>query len=131
MKKSSPILILILLCFALQANAQENKRIDQKFEMKTYYLVFLKKGDVRTQDTATVNKLQAQHLEHLTKMYDDGKMDICGPLLEDGDIRGICIYNVASAEEATKLANDDPMVKSGRLKVEVHPFYSAKGVSLK
>ena len=72
-----------------------------------------------------------QHIVHLNKLADSGKMDICGPLMEDGDIRGICIYNVATAEEAEKLANDDPMVKSGRLIVEVHPFYSAKGASLK
>lgn len=99
--------------------------------MKTYYLVFLKKGENRTQDSVTVSKLQEQHMAHLTKMADSGKMDICGPLMEDIDIRGICIYNVATKEEAEKLANEDPMVKAGRLKVEVHPFYSAKGVSLK
>ena len=118
----------ILIAFI--TNAQE-KTIDKKYEMKTYYLVFLKKGENRTQDSTTVSKLQEQHMAHLTKMADSGKMDICGPLLDDGDLRGICIYNVATKEEAEKLANEDPMVKAGRLKVEVHPFYSAKGVSLK
>ena len=118
----------ILIAFI--TNAQE-KTIDKKYEMKTYYLVFLKKGENRTQDSTTVSKLQEQHMAHLTKMADLGKMDICGPLLDDGDLRGICIYNVATKEEAEKLANEDPMVKAGRLKVEVHPFYSAKGVSLK
>lgn len=126
--------IILLICFILAGSglfAQKKNLIEQKYEMKTYYLVFLKKGANRTQDSVTVSKLQEQHIAHLDKMASDGKMDICGPLLEDGDIRGICIYNVATKEEAEKLANDDPMVKSGRLKVEVHPFYSAKGVSLK
>jgi len=123
-------LSLIFLFGMLTAAAQENV-IEQKFEMKTYYLVFLKKGENRSQDEATVKKLQEQHIAHLDKMYNDGKMDICGPLADDGDIRGICIYNVATKEEAEKLASEDPMVKAGRLKVEVHPFYSAKGVILK
>lgn len=121
----------MFLFVSLVAFAQEKKSIEKKYEMKTYYLIFLKKGENRTQDSVTVSKLQEQHMAHLTKMEETGKMDICGPLLEDGDIRGICIYNVATKEEAEKLANEDPMVKAGRLKVEVHPFYSAKGVSLK
>lgn len=130
MKKISFLLTSLFILIAFIANAQE-KTIDKKYEMKTYYLVFLKKGENRTQDSTTVSRLQEQHMAHLTKMADSGKMDICGPLLDDGDLRGICIYNVATKEEAEKLANEDPMVKAGRLKVEVHPFYSAKGVSLK
>ena len=130
MKKIKYTLCSLFLFIAFFSFAQE-KTIDKKYEMKTYYLVFLKKGENRTQDSITVSKLQEQHMAHLTKMADSGKMDICGPLMEDIDIRGICIYNVATKEEAEKLANEDPMVKAGRLKVEVHPFYSAKGVSLK
>lgn len=130
MKRISFLLTSFFILMAFITNAQE-KTIDKKYEMKTYYLVFLKKGENRTQDSTTVSKLQEQHMAHLTKMADSGKMDICGPLLDDDDLRGICIYNVATKEEAEKLANEDPMVKAGRLKVEVHPFYSAKGVSLK
>ena len=122
---------ILLVAVSSAATAQEKNQMEKKYEMKTYYLVFLKKGPDRMQDSVTVNKLQEQHMAHLTKMADSGKMDICGPLMEDGDIRGICIYNVETAAEAEKLANEDPMVKSGRLKVEVHPFYSAKGATLK
>lgn len=128
MKKFAVLVILILAI--LKVSAQEKKEAPE-FEMKTYYLVFLKKGENRGQDSTTTAELQKKHLAHLDKMYRDGKMDICGPMAEDMDIRGICIYNVATKEEAEKLANDDPMVKAGRLKVEVHPFWSAKGVSLK
>jgi uncharacterized protein YciI len=128
--KNIPLLI-ILLIFSTTMNAQEQKGSGIQHDMKTYYLVFLKKGPNRSQDTATANRLQEQHLAHLTKMYEEGKMDVCGPLLEDGDIRGICIYNVSTKEEAEKLANEDPMIKSGRLIAEIHPFYSAKGATLK
>lgn len=120
-----------LVMASIQASAQDKKGSEKKYEMKMYYLVFLKKGPNRNQDSVTVKKLQEDHMAHLTKMAETGKMDIAGPVGADTDLRGICIYNVASKEEAEKLANEDPMVKAGRLAVEVLPFYSAKGASLK
>lgn len=129
MKKT--IIIITILLFSSSAFAQEKNKIEEKYEMKTYYLVFLKKGPNRSQDSVTTHKLQEQHIAHLDKMANEGKLDICGPLLENGDIRGICIYNVTTKEEAEKLANQDPMIKAGRLIAEIHPFYSAKGASLK
>jgi uncharacterized protein YciI len=130
MKKFKLLTLVILLITSYTITAQE-KSSEKKYEMKTYYLVFLKKGPNRSQDSTTVYKLQEQHMSHLNKMADEGKMDICGPLMDNTDIRGICVYNVATKEEAEKLANDDPMVKAGRLMVEIHPFYSAKGAVLK
>ncbi len=121
----------ILMIFTSQLCAQDMAAAAKKYNMKTYYLVFLKKGANRSQDSATVQKLQEAHIAHLTKMGTLGKMDIAGPVTSDTDLRGICIYNVATKEEAEKLANEDPMVKAGRLTVEVLPFYSAQGASLK
>lgn len=131
MKLSKLFFTLAFLAFAFNSFGQKTNEFEKKYEMKTYYLVYLKKGPNRNQDSVTTAKLQEQHLAHLTQMAETGKMDICGPLLDDTDIRGICIYNVATKEEAIKLANEDPMVKAGRLIVEVHPFYSAKGATLK
>jgi uncharacterized protein YciI len=125
------IMIGCMLMITLNGQAQDTKPAEKKYDMKMYYLVFLKKGANRTQDSVTVKKLQEGHMAHLTKMADSGKMDIAGPVNSDGDLRGICIYNTATKEEAEKLANEDPMVKAGRLAVEVLPFYSAKGASLK
>lgn len=112
-------------------SAEEKNEFEKQHEMKTYYMVFLKTGSNRDQDSLTAEKLQEQHIAHLTKMVNEGKMDIVGPLLSDSEIKGICIYNVSSAEEAEKLANQDPAIIAGRLIIEVHPFYSAKGATLK
>lgn len=130
MKTFRLLTLTISLMVSSVMSAQE-KSSEKKYEMKTYYLVFLKKGPNRSQDSITVHKLQEQHMAHLNKMADEGKMDICGPLMDDIDIRGVCVYNVATKEEAMKLASEDPMVKAGRLMVEIHPFYSAKGATLK
>ena len=124
-------LMLLILILPMFTTAQEEKNLNEKFEMKEYYLVFLKEGPHRNQDSVTASKIQERHLAYLTKMYDDDKMSICGPLMDENAIKGMCVYHVGSLEEAKRLAEGDPAVKSGRLLVEVHPWYSAKGMILK
>ncbi|HET6228327.1 MAG TPA: YciI family protein [Bacteroidia bacterium] len=123
-------LIAFLVCITTVAFAQERPS-EKKYEMKTYYLVFLKKGPNQDQDSTTLRKLQEGHMTHLNKMADAGKMDLAGPIMSKGELRGICVYNVPTKEEAEKLVNEDPMVKAGRLIAEILPWYSAKGASLK
>jgi uncharacterized protein YciI len=123
---SSTLLFLTLVpVLALAEEKSPNKP-----EMKTYYLVFLLKGPNRGQDSTEAAKIQEAHLAHLTKMYNEGKMAIAGPLLDDQDLRGICVYDVKTLEEAKALAEADPAVKTGRLKVEVHPWMSMRGAKL-
>ena len=83
------------------------------------------------QNQEEAKALQSAHLAHLSKMYDLGYADISGPFGDVGDIRGITIYNVPNIEMADSLANADPMVKAGRLVIEVHPWWAAKGFSLR
>ncbi|WP_367651257.1 YciI family protein [Winogradskyella undariae] len=64
-------------------------------------------------------------------MYSLGLADISGPFDDDGDIRGVTIYNVPTLKIADSLANSDPMVKEGRLTIEIHPWWAAKGHHLR
>jgi uncharacterized protein YciI/uncharacterized protein (UPF0335 family) len=99
--------------------------------MQQYFIAFLKSGPIRNQNEEEAAKLQEAHLAHLGKMYDLGFADISGPFGDDGEIRGITIYNVPTLKMADSLANSDPMVKAGRLVIEMHPWYAAKGFSLR
>lgn len=99
--------------------------------MQQYFIAFLKRGPNRAQEEEEANKIQEAHLAHLGKMYELGYADISGPFGDDGDIRGITIYNVPTLEMADSLANADPAVKAGRLVIEVHPWWAAKGFSLR
>ena len=103
---------------------------DTTYLMQQYYMVFLKKGENRSQDSTEAAQLQEQHLAHLTRMAEEGYASLIGPFGDDGEIRGIAVYNTPTQKEADSLANLDPMVKSGRLKVEVHPWWTAKGGKL-
>lgn len=99
--------------------------------MQQYFMAFLKSGPNRSQNQAEADSLQALHLQHLSRMYMEGFADISGPFGDDGDIRGITIYNTPTLEMADSLAHLDPMVKSGRLVIEIHPWWAAKGYSLR
>ncbi|WP_459210476.1 YciI family protein [Aquimarina rhabdastrellae] len=99
--------------------------------MQQYFIAFLKKGPSRSQNKTETDSLQQLHLAHLGKMYELGYADISGPFGDDGDIRGITIYNTPTLKIADSLANLDPMVKAGRLVIEMHPWWAAKGFPLR
>jgi uncharacterized protein YciI len=109
--------------------------IDEKTKdtiiMQKYFIAFLKSGPNRSQSEEETSKLQEAHMAHLGRMYELGYADISGPFDDDGDIRGITIYNVPTQKIADSLANLDPMVKAGRLEIEIHPWWAAKGFSLR
>lgn len=103
---------------------------DTTFLMQQYYMVFLKAGKNRGQDSTEAAELQKKHLAHLSRMAEEGYASLIGPFGDDGEIRGIVVFNTATQKEADSLANLDPMVKAGRLEVEVHPWWTAKGGKL-
>ena len=95
------------------------------YGMKAYVMVFLKAGPVRNQDSATAAAIQKAHLQNIQKLADEGKLIVAGPFMDDGDLLGIFIFNVATVEEAKKLTETDPAVEAGRLMMELHPWYGS------
>jgi len=107
------------------------KQGDSTYLMQQSYIVFLKSAWNRSQDSLTAAKLQEEHMAHMARMYEEGYTSLTGPMGDDGDLRGIVIYNTATQREADSLARLDPMVQAGRLDVEVRPWWVAKGGKLK
>lgn len=109
--------------------------VDEKTQdtvlMQQYFIALLKRGPNRSQNEEEVKELQKAHLAHLGKMYELGYADISGPFGDDGDIRGITVYNVPNQNIADSLANADSMVKAGRLVIEMHSWWAAKGFKLR
>lgn len=104
---------------------------DTTYLMQQYYIAFLKSGENRSQDSLETAQLMEQHLAHLSRMSREGYASLIGPMGDEGEIRGIAVYNTATLQEADSLAKLDPMVQAGRLEVEVRPWWTAKGGSLK
>ena len=96
-------------------------------EFETVYFGFLVNGPNRSQDAETAKRLQAEHLAYMDGQSKEGKLVVAGPFMVDGTRRGVVIYRVADATEAKRRAEADPMVKAGRLAVELHPWQVPKG----
>jgi uncharacterized protein len=95
------------------------------YGMKKYVMAFLKKGPNRDQDSATAAEIQKGHMANINRLANEGKLIIAGPFMDDFDIRGIFIFNVETIEEAEALTKTDPAIKSGRLSMELHPWYGS------
>lgn len=105
------------------------KRLNaDEYGMKKYVVAFLKRGPNRNQDSAAAANLQRAHLENIGRMANEGTLVLAGPFLDNGEIRGIYVFNVETIEEARALIESDPAIKAGRLVMELHPWYGSAAV---
>lgn len=117
------LLFFIMVTLFNIKNVVAQSDIEKEFEMKQYFMVFLKTGLNRTQDSATAANIQTGHLNNISRLFNEKKLIIAGPFLDDGVYRGIFIFDVPTIEEVTNLLHTDPAVASGRLDYEIHPWY--------
>ena len=97
-------------------------------EVTTYYVGLLTKGpNAGTGMKAERKKTLTEQTAYINRLAKEGKLLVSGPFVDNGDWQGIYIYKCDSLEEARELAASDPEVKAGRLKIEVHPWQTAKG----
>ena len=98
------------------------------YGMGRYVMAFLKRGPNRDLDSLKAAQLQAAHMENIGRMAEAGKLLLAGPFMDDGDIRGIYIFDVQSVEEAKALTETDPAIQAGSLVMELHPWYGSAAV---
>lgn len=101
-----------------------------EFGMKQYVMAFLKAGPNRDQDSVTAAQIQRAHMDNITSMADAGQLALAGPFLDDGELRGIYVFNVKTVEEAKALTETDPAVQSGRLIMELKPWYGSAALMM-
>lgn len=130
---TSGIILHILLITTSVVYAQStsyNKQLADSLQadeygMKNYVMAFLKAGPNRNQDSATASKLQTAHMQNIMRMAKEGKLIVAGPFLDNGELRGVYIFNVSTLDEAKQLTETDPAIQAGRLVMELHPWYSS------
>ncbi len=129
------LIILLIPSFIYSQEKSEREFLinegDTSYVMKQYIMCFLLKGENRNQSEEEAAKIQEGHMQHINDLAEQGLVVLAGPFGDDSEKRGILLFDVGSVEEAEKLEADDPAVVEGRLKMEFHPWWTAKGTVLK
>lgn len=108
----------------------QDKKDEAAGEMKQYFFVMLKRGPNRGQDSLTAKKLQEGHMANIGRMANEGKLAIAGPFGDNGDWRGIFIFDMKTMDEVKKEVDQDPAIQAGRLAYEIHPWWAGRGSKL-
>jgi len=97
--------------------------------MSGYRFGLLRKGPTWTaQRTPATDSIQAGHMANIRRMADEGDLLAAGPLLDDGDIRGIFIFRADSSARLREAVARDPAVRSGRLVLDLYSWFAPSGI---
>jgi uncharacterized protein YciI len=118
--------ILPLVALAYMLAAADTK---PEYEMTSYVVGFLHRGpNAGKGDPAEAERLQAGHLANFGKLVEAGKLIVAGPFSDNTELRGMLIFKLNSVDEARTLMDADPMLKAGRLTLELHPWLAGAGL---
>jgi uncharacterized protein YciI len=88
--------------------------------MTYIYLIRATREGFRDEMLPEEQEAMRVHFEYLKKLFDEGSLTLAGPCLDRAF--GLAIYEAESDEEANRIAESDPAVRSGVMAVEVHPY---------
>jgi uncharacterized protein YciI len=98
-------------------------------KMTIAYLGFLTRGAKWTPEkTPATAEIQKQHMANINRLAEMKKLVVAGPFGDNGNLRGIFVFRVASLAEAKELAETDPAVQAGRLAIKMHPWLVPEGI---
>lgn len=95
------------------------------YGMRQYVMAFLKSGPNPSTDSTEAMQLQRAHLDNISRMAEEGDLVLAGPFMDNGEIRGIYVFDVRTVEEARELTETDPAIQSGALEMELRPWYGS------
>ena len=97
--------------------------------MEQYTLVLMKRGDQWKSDALAFNFVVKEYPAFAKEMTAQGYLAVAGllPFNDPRDLRAAAIFRVG-AEQTARLLKEDPDVKAGFLKPELHTWITGKGV---
>ena len=122
---------LLLLFIFIAVSNQFVSAQKKEDNLKPYFFVLLKKGPNRNQDSVTAVQIQKGHMDNINRLAASGKLNVAGPFLDEGDMRGIYVFDCSSEDSVKAMIEGDPAIKAGRLIYEIHPWMTQKGTCFK
>lgn len=98
-----------------------------KYGMKKYVIAVLKTApNAPTFSKEESDKIFAGHMGNMNRLAEEGKLVVAGPFSDPKKFfRGLFILNVTTIEDAEKLVNTDPVVKSGMMVADLVPWWGS------
>ncbi len=139
-----PVLLTVLLAScvgcatgtaAQTAQPAQTEPPPKKFQMRTYYMAFLRRGPAWSAEKTPENVAAGKgHMDNIKRLAACGKLVLAGPFDVGPNppadaLAGIFIFDVQTREEAVALTQTDPAVQSGRFTIEVMPWYGPVGLT--
>jgi len=101
------------------------------YGMKMYVLVILKTGENQSLDKKKQDSLFIAHLQNIKRLANDGKLIVAGPMAKnEKNYEGIFVLDVKTIEEAQKLLDTDPAIKSKLLGSELYRWYASAAIPM-
>lgn len=105
------------------------KKPSSPIKLTTAYLALLTRGAKWTPEkTPATEELQKAHMANMIRLAEMKKLVVAGPFGDNGQLRGIFVFKVASIDEARALSETDPAVQAGRLAIDIHPWLVPEGI---
>ena len=99
--------------------------------MSTYVLGLLLRAPNRAEiSDAEAEEIQEGHLAHINRMRERGDLIVAGPLLDDGNLRGILIFRTSSVDQVQHWTEGDPAIQQHRLVLELHQLFAPAGLQV-
>lgn len=108
---------------------QRRQKGDSTYLMQQYYVVFLKDGETEVQDTTEIAELQKQQDLYLNKLAQEGSAILAGSMGDTSEISEMIIFRTPNHAKADSLVQENPMVRAGVLRAEVHPWWVNTGAT--
>jgi uncharacterized protein YciI len=93
--------------------------------MRSYVLVLLKTGPNKIAPGEERTKMFQGHFANITRLANEKKLAVAGPLDQVNGMRGMFVFAVNSIEEAKALVATDPVIIQGEMVAEYHTFFSS------
>ncbi|NTS41356.1 hypothetical protein HRG84_10615 [Flavisolibacter sp. BT320] len=131
MKKTLFLLFPIVLAYAFSGNSNAatstTNFLADTPRMKQYWLVTLLRGENRSHDKETADRIQAAHMENIGRLHQQGYIVMAGPMGYNKELRGIFIMDAKDSATVAQLVMQDSAVITGRLRFEIHPWWTQTG----
>ncbi len=123
------IICLFAALFALGAAVSLAQDAGMPMPMSNYWFGVLRRGPSWTPErNARTDSIQAGHMANIGRMAASGSLLSAGPFMSRGDWRGIFIFRADSVEKLRAMAAKDPALESGRLVLDLYPWFAPAGI---